>query len=54
MSYLVILNEPPYGSERTYNGLCLAHSLARSNGDEVREFLMGDAVAAAVAGQSEI
>jgi uncharacterized protein involved in oxidation of intracellular sulfur len=47
---LVILNDAPYGSERTYNGLRLAGSLARQ-GSEVRVFLIGDAVACAKSGQ---
>jgi len=48
---LVVLNDPPYGTERSYNGLRLAHSLAKREGAEVRVFLMGDAVGCAVAGQ---
>lgn len=44
---LLILNDAPYGSERTYNGLRLAGALAKGEGQEVRVFLMGDAVAAA-------
>lgn len=39
----VVLNDPPYGSERSYNGLRLALSMARS-GEDVRVFLLGDAV----------
>lgn len=48
---LLILNDPPYGSERSYNGLRLAGALARTQGEEVRVFLMGDAAACAKAGQ---
>ena len=48
---LLILNDPPYGSERSYNGLRLAGSLVRSELTEVKVFLMGDAVACARAGQ---
>ena len=48
---LIILNEPAYGNERTYNGLRLALSLAKTEGTELRVFLMGDAVAAAKPGQ---
>jgi uncharacterized protein involved in oxidation of intracellular sulfur len=51
MNTLLILNEAPYGSERTYNGLRLAGSLSRREGVEVRVFLIGDAVGAAKAGQ---
>jgi uncharacterized protein involved in oxidation of intracellular sulfur len=47
MKMLIILNEPAYGNERTYNGLRLALSLAKSEGVELRVFLMGDSVTAA-------
>jgi uncharacterized protein involved in oxidation of intracellular sulfur len=48
---LFILNDPPYGTERSYNGLRLASALARREDEEVRVFLMGDGVACAVSGQ---
>lgn len=48
---LFILNDPPYGSERSYNGLRLAGALTRKEGNEVRVFLIGDAAACAKAGQ---
>lgn len=48
---LFILNDPPYGTERSYNALRLANSLAKAAGEEVRVFLMGDAAACAKAGQ---
>lgn len=51
MKVTVILNDPPYGTERSYNGLRLAGALARREGVEVRVFLFGDAVGCAVAGQ---
>ncbi|MHB1713040.1 MAG: DsrE/DsrF/TusD sulfur relay family protein [Acidimicrobiales bacterium] len=51
MKILVILNDPPYGTERSWNGLRLAGSLARRDGVEVRVFLFGDAVGCAVANQ---
>ena len=35
MKMLIILNEPAYGNERTYNGLRLALSLAKSEGVEL-------------------
>ena len=50
-SMLFVLNDPPYGTERSYNGLRLAGSLARKEGDQVRVFLIGDAAACAKAGQ---
>jgi len=49
---LFILNDPPYGSERSYNGLRLAGALAKRDGEEVRVFLMGDAAACGKAGQT--
>lgn len=51
MNYLFILNDAPYGSERTYNGLRLAGSLAAGEGTAVSVFFMGDAVGSGVAGQ---
>jgi uncharacterized protein involved in oxidation of intracellular sulfur len=48
---LVLVNDPPYGTERCYNALRLAGSLAKRDDSEVRVFLMGDAVGCAVAGQ---
>lgn len=51
MRILVILNDPPYGTERSYNGLRLAYALAKREEAEVRVFLMADAVGCAVAGQ---
>ena len=48
---LIILNDPPYGTERSYNGLRLAGALAKRDGEEVRVFLMGDAAACAKRGQ---
>ena len=51
MKTLFILNDAPYGTERSYNGLRLAMSLVKREGQEVRVFLMGDAVGCAVAGQ---
>src|SRR3989337_2012225 len=51
MKTLIILNEPAYGNERSYNGLRLALSLAKSEGVELRVFFMGDSVTAAKPGQ---
>lgn len=51
MNVLLILNDPPYGTERSYNGLRLAGSLARQEGTHVQVFLIGDAAACAKAGQ---
>jgi uncharacterized protein involved in oxidation of intracellular sulfur len=52
MNYLIILNDPPYGTERSYNGLRLANSLAKDGASNVSVFLMGDAASCAVAGQT--
>ena len=48
---LFVLNGAPYGTERSYNALRLAGSLARRPGEEVKVFLMGDAASCAKAGQ---
>ena len=48
---LFVLNDPPYGTERSYNGLRLAGSLTRRDDEQVRVFLMGDAASCASAGQ---
>jgi len=50
-STLFILNDPPYGSERSYNALRLAGSLGKREGEHVRVFLIGDAAACAKSGQ---
>lgn len=54
MKYLFILNDAPYGSENTYNGLRLAGSLSTREGAEVKVFLMGDGVATAHRGQKGV
>jgi len=51
MKTLFILNDAPYGSERSYNGLRLAGSLSKAEGEEVKMFLIGDAAACAKSGQ---
>ncbi len=48
---LFILNDPPYGTERSYNALRLAGALSRRDGEEVKVFLMGDAASCAKKGQ---
>ena len=47
MNTLFILNDGPYGTERSYNGLRLARSLLDKGVGQVRVFLMGDAAACA-------
>lgn len=51
MKALLILNDPPYGSESCYNALRLANALLKSDGQEVAVFLMADAVVGARKGQ---
>lgn len=51
MTTLFILNDPPYGTERSYNGLRLAFALAKREGEKVRVFLIGDGAACAKRGQ---
>lgn len=52
MKLLMILNDPPYGTERVYNALRLATNLlAKAEGAEISLFLLGDAASAAKSGQ---
>lgn len=51
MKTLLILNDPAYGTERSYNGLRLAGALAKRDHSDVRVFLIGDAVTCAMADQ---
>ena len=52
MKHLIILNDPPYGTERSYNGLRMAHALVKNDPEaDVTVFLMADAVLCAKAGQ---
>ena len=51
MKTLFILNDAPYGSERSYNGLRLAGALSKREGQEIKLFLIGDAAACAKSGQ---
>lgn len=48
---LFILNDAPYGTERSYNGLRLAGSVAKRDGEVVKIFLIGDAAGCAHSGQ---
>jgi uncharacterized protein involved in oxidation of intracellular sulfur len=53
MRSLLILNDAPYGGERTYNGVRLALAmLSKDPAAQVAVFLMGDAVLAAKTGQT--
>jgi uncharacterized protein involved in oxidation of intracellular sulfur len=48
---LFVLNDPPYGTERSYNALRLAGSLAKRPDEQVKVFLIGDGAACAKAHQ---
>lgn len=50
MKLLMILNDAPYGSERSYNGLRLAKAISNDQ-TQVTLFLMADAVSCAKQGQ---
>jgi uncharacterized protein involved in oxidation of intracellular sulfur len=52
MKICIILNDPPYGTERCYNGLRLALALMKTDPDtQLIVFLMADSVICAKAGQ---
>ena len=52
MTTLFILNDPPYGTERVYNALRLAHALLKKGPQmAVTVFLMANSVVSAKAGQ---
>ena len=51
MKVLMILNDPPYGTERCYNALRLAKAIQSKQDVEILVFLMADSVACAKRGQ---
>lgn len=52
MKILFVVNDPPYGTERSYNALRLAGALVRHDPQpEVTVFLLADAVSCAKRGQ---
>lgn len=51
MKTLFILNDAPYGTERSYNGLRLAGALSKREEEDVKLFLIGDASSCAKRGQ---
>ena len=52
MKILLVLNDPPYGSERCYNALRLARSIQKADSTaQVTVFLMADSVGCARRGQ---
>lgn len=51
MNILIITNDPPYGTERSYNALRLALKLVKTKDVELKVFLMADAVFCGIKGQ---
>ena len=51
MKYLLIINDGPYGSERSYNALRLAMNLQKETQADITLGLMGDGVVNAIKGQ---
>jgi uncharacterized protein involved in oxidation of intracellular sulfur len=52
MQVLIILNDPPYGSERSYQGLRMADALLKIEEElDLTVYLQGDAVGCAKKGQ---
>jgi len=50
-SFLIIINDSPYGNERPYNALRLAMNLSKREQASVRVFLTGDGVNCVLANQ---
>ncbi len=50
-NFLFIINDGPYGNERSYNALRLAMNLSKRAEATVRVFLIGDGVNCAIANQ---
>lgn len=50
-TFLFIINDGPYGSERAYNALRLALNVVKRTGVAVRVFMTGDGVHCARRGQ---
>lgn len=50
MNYLFVLHDPPYGTERTYNGIRWARQMLDA-GHAVRVFNFADAVISVTSGQ---
>lgn len=48
---LFVLNDAPYGTERSYNALRLAGALGKRDAEAIKVFLIGDAAACAKAHQ---
>lgn len=53
MKILILINDAPYGTEKTYNAMRLANQLGKDHeAVEVRIFLMADAANCAIANQN--
>jgi uncharacterized protein involved in oxidation of intracellular sulfur len=53
VKFLFVLHDPPYGTERTYNGVRWARQMLDADpANEVRIFNFADAVASVTAGQT--
>ena len=50
--YLFVINDAPYGNERSYNALRHAMNLVKREGVQVKIFLVADAVYCARRGQT--
>jgi len=50
MRYLFLFNDSPHGNQRSYNGLRLAVTLAKSHGASMSVFLLGDGILCGLAG----
>lgn len=51
MKTLMIINDPPYGTERIYNALRLATALLKRDNGDLKVFLLADAASGGKAGQ---
>ncbi len=51
MVVTIVLNDPPYGTERSFNGIRLAMQLVKDNSVQLNLFLMADAVFCAMKNQ---
>ncbi|MHA2104921.1 MAG: DsrE/DsrF/TusD sulfur relay family protein [Candidatus Hodarchaeales archaeon] len=49
--YTIIVNDAPYGTERSYNGLRTAMALQKKENIEIKLFLMADATFCALSDQ---
>ncbi|MBN2268175.1 MAG: DsrE family protein [Acholeplasmataceae bacterium] len=51
MTYLLIVNESPYGNEKPYNALRMAMTLQTEHNADIHMFFMGDSVVCALRNQ---